>query len=255
MAALRAVGRSGNQALKMLVRCFSCMRNARMSCSWFPADAAGPALTTRNNAATAAPIGWRVKFKMRSLRVLGGFQHVKPGWCGAPRPVIDLVERRAILGALRVPAMQGPRRVMVLSCVFVAAAGLGRELHACDGKDPAAWARSHQELRSTKGHFSGGNWSPAVDAWGGAKHRLMQCLAAHATAASLRAAPLRQLMGPPDERLACPSAACSEVLEKLEWQPAAAAVADPAELWLYHWRGRHDRLVLAFAQGVVRSHG
>jgi hypothetical protein len=192
---------------------------------------------------------------MRSLLVLGGFQRGKPGWCGAPRQVIDLAERRAILGALRSPAMQGPRRIRVLSCLFVAAIGLAGELQACDGKDPAAWARSHRELRSTKGHFSGGNWSPAVDAWGGAKHRLMQCLATHATAASLQPAPLRQLMGPPDERLTCPSAACSDVLEKLEWQPTTAAVADPGELWLYHWRGRHDRLVLAFAQGAVRGHG
>jgi hypothetical protein len=68
----------------------------------------------------------------------------------------------------------------VLSWLLAGALGAAGELHACEGADPAAWARSHQELRSTKGHFSGGAWSPAVDAWGGTKHLSMQCLAVRA---------------------------------------------------------------------------
>lgn len=144
---------------------------------------------------------------------------------------------------------------VLCSGLLLAAIGLAGELHACEGKDPAAWARSHQELRSTKGHFSGGAWSPAVDAWGGAKHRVMQCLAAHVTTKALRSAPLRSLMGAPDEVLRCPSAACTDAIEKADWQPGGSAAAEPAELWLYDWRGRHDRLLLVMAAGSVRRSG
>lgn len=140
----------------------------------------------------------------------------------------------------------------VLSWLVAAALFGAGELHACEGQDPAAWTRIHQELRSTKGHFSGGAWSPDVDAWGGAKHRVMQCLAGHATAQALRAAPLRRLMGAPDEVLRCPSAACTEALGKAEGSAAAHA---PGELWLYDWRGRHDRLLLVLSAGTVRGSG
>jgi hypothetical protein len=132
--------------------------------------------------------------------------------------------------------------------------GLAGELHACKGEDPADWARSHQELRSTKGHFSGGAWSPSVDAWGGTKHRVMKCLAAHATAKRLRAAPLRGLMGTPDEVLRCPSTACSDAIGKGDWQPGGSP-AEPGELWLYDWRGRHDRLLIVMAAGTARRSG
>jgi hypothetical protein len=143
----------------------------------------------------------------------------------------------------------------VLSWGLAAMLAAAGELQACDGTDPAAWAQSHRELRSTKGHFSGGAWSPAVDAWGGAKHRVMQCLGRHATAKAMRAAPLRRLMGAPDEVLRCPSPACADALQKAEWEPAAPAGVQPAELWLYDWRGRHDRLVLLLAAGAVRGSG
>lgn len=143
----------------------------------------------------------------------------------------------------------------VLSWLFLAALGAVGRVPACEGEDPAAWTRSHQELRSTKGHFSGGNWSPAVDAWGGTKHRLMQCLARHATAKSVRAPQLRRLMGPPDEVLRCPSPACTEALEKAEWPAGRTAPPSPAEMWLYDWRGRHDRLVFVLSAGAVRSSG
>lgn len=133
----------------------------------------------------------------------------------------------------------------------VATVGAAR---ACDGGDALAWSQRYLQLRQTPGHFSGASWTPAVDAWGGEKHRLMQCLARHATATPLRSAQLRRLMDAPDERLRCPSPACSEITGSAEWQHGTPP-APQDELWLYHWRGRHDRLVLAISGDVVRAGG
>lgn len=124
---------------------------------------------------------------------------------------------------------------------------------ACDGS-VQTWSQRYLQLRIVPGHFAGGAWTPAVDTWGGEKHRLMQCLAEHAAAGALPAARVRAVMGAPDEQLRCPSAACAELIEKAEWR-LGTAPAKPAQLWLYHWRGRHDRLVLPIGRGGVRGAG
>lgn len=146
-------------------------------------------------------------------------------------------------------------RVLSALCVAVCC-GLGTA-HAqpcAEAGSVTDWSQRYLQLRSVSGHFSGGAWDPAVDAWGGDKHRLMQCLAAHAVAAPARALQLQRLMGSPDEVLRCPSPACADIASKAEWGHAAPP-SSRGELWLYHWRGRHDRLVLAMARGTVRADG
>lgn len=155
---------------------------------------------------------------------------------------------------------QWGRRVVRVFLTGSALAGIAHAcasdvMHACaDDAAVAASASGLRELRSNKGHFSGGSWTPAVDAWGGAKHRALQCLGTHAAARRLPAAQARTLLGAPDERLPCPSADCSALLGRVEW-PASGTPVAPTELWLYHWRGRHDRLLLAVDAAGVQASG
>ena len=132
-------------------------------------------------------------------------------------------------------------------------AALSLNAHACDG-DANAWALEFRALRAVHGHFAGGPWTPDVDAWQGRKHKLMLCLAEHVAKAPTGSAALRELMGPPDETVPCPSAACMKLLPGIQWQ-GAAPTSSPAGLWIYHWRGRHDRLVFSLATGVVQANG
>lgn len=116
-------------------------------------------------------------------------------------------------------------------------------------------SRSFLELRGVQGHFGGGPWNAAVDAWDGTKHRTMQCIAAHAITHALKADRLRVLMGAPDETLRCPSDACSAMVGQADWKYGSTPGDAAGELWVYHWRGRHDRLVFAFTRDVVRGGG
>lgn len=89
-----------------------------------------------------------------------------------------------------------------------------------------------RELRSVRGHFGGGGWVEAVDAWGGRKHQLMQELGeALADAPEIR---IQEIMGPPD---------CVSRPGDLSW----TLVAPPAgtHLLVYEWRGMHDFLYFA----------
>ena len=142
----------------------------------------------------------------------------------------------------------------VLSVAVVLAFASARGAGACDGTDPSTWSRGYLALRKTPGHFSGGQWSQDIDAWGGRKHLLMRCLATEATLRSLPAAKLRLLMGPPDEVRHCPDA-CEDALTKTDWQYGPQGAMPATELWIYDWRGRHDRLALMMNHGVVRGHG
>ena len=181
-----------------------------------------------------------------------------PGWSGARRWVINLIERRAILKRLISPRHQGPHQMAQFIPVVLVSIGVWSNAQACDvemGNEAVAkFSSSFRELRSTTGHFDGGTWTPSVDAWGGAKHLAMQCLAKHAVARRLASDRVRALMGAPDEVVACSSRACAELVGQAQWR-TAAAVAHTSELWIYHWRGQHDRLVLAMQAGFVRVDG
>lgn len=122
---------------------------------------------------------------------------------------------------------------------------------ACEG-DAAQWSREFAALRTVRGHFDGGSWAADVDRWQGRKHQLMQCLAAGLSAAGTPAERVRQQMGEPDARVACPSAACSGVVRLMEApSDGERTVADGIQLWVYQWRGQHDRLVFSVREGRV----
>jgi len=106
------------------------------------------------------------------------------------------------------------------------------------------WSRSYLALRSVRGHFDGGAWTASVDRWGGERHRAMLCLATHVSAEAAATAQLLRWMGPPHERLRCPSTGC---------QAFAADAALAGELWVYHWRGQHDRLGFVITRGRVSA--
>lgn len=129
---------------------------------------------------------------------------------------------------------------------------------ACDGEAAVEEAsRSFRKLRNLRGHFASGAWTPAVDAWGGELHRAMQTLAAWSVRHSLAAPALLELMGEPDEKRDCAAGACEPLLRSLTW-PAGQdreAAGPASELWIYHWRGGRDRLVLVMREQRVAASG
>ena len=119
---------------------------------------------------------------------------------------------------------------------------------ACEG-DVAQWSREFIALRAVRGHFDGGTWSAAVDGWGGRKHQLMQCLGAQAGRSTPTGEVLAQWLGEPDTRWTCPSRECNEVARLTE---SAVPLPGPSQLWVYRWRGEHDRLAFTLVDGRVR---
>jgi hypothetical protein len=101
---------------------------------------------------------------------------------------------------------------------------------ACEG-DAAQWSRDYLTLRTTRGHFDGGAWVADVDRWNGRKHQLMQCLAVEFSTPGMAMERLVERMGSPDSRERCKPGHC--------------------EVWAYHWRGFHDRLLFTVVDGKV----
>ncbi len=130
----------------------------------------------------------------------------------------------------------------VISCLLAGAAFCSNA-SACEGRVDDC-SRSFLSLRAVRGHFDGGPWAASVDRWGGERHQAMQCLAKQATASAAAAAQLTQWMGQPNERLRCPSNDCSVFSE---------AAGDGSEVWVYHWRGTHDRLGFVITGGRVSA--
>jgi hypothetical protein len=181
-----------------------------------------------------------------------------PGWSGARRRVINLIERRAILKRLNSLRHQGPHQMAQFIPVVLVSIGVWSNAHACDvemdNATAAKFSSSFRELRSTNGHFNGGTWTPAVDAWGGAKNLAMQCLAKHAVARGLASDRLQELMGAPDEVVPCPSRECKTLAGQAQWR-GDKPVLHASALWIYRWRGQHDRLAFAMRDGAVRADG
>lgn len=143
----------------------------------------------------------------------------------------------------------------VIFWVLAMAACCGNS-RACEGDD-AQLAKEFAALRTVRGHFDGGNWTADVDRWQGRKHQLMQCLAAGLSAAAgTPVARVRERMGEPDARVECPSAACDGVVRLMEARgEGAPVVATARQLWVYQWRGNHDRLVFSVVGGKVSGVG
>lgn len=124
---------------------------------------------------------------------------------------------------------------------------------ACEG-GVEDWSRGYLALKAVRGHFDGGDWTASVDRWDGDKHRAMRCLAGHAVDTAAAADQVLRWMGQPDEVLRCPSAECAAL--KVEWTGARSEPAKSSwQLWIYHWRGPHDRLALAIADDRVARSG
>lgn len=105
--------------------------------------------------------------------------------------------------------------------------------------DIDALGAEFRELRQIPGHFGGGEWVDAVDAWSGRKHQVMEALGeALARAPEAR---IREVMGPPDD----PSGAWDLV------RPPEGTT----HLLVYHWRGRHDFLYFLRAGPEPRGSG
>ncbi|KQU74241.1 hypothetical protein ASE08_27540 [Rhizobacter sp. Root16D2] len=67
---------------------------------------------------------------------------------------------------------------------------------------------------------------------------------------------VRERMGEPDARVACPSAECDGVVRLMEARAdGERSVASGTQLWVYQWRGQHDRLVFAVLAGKVSEVG
>lgn len=101
-----------------------------------------------------------------------------------------------------------------------------------------------QQLRQVQGHFDGGKWNDQVDRWQGEKHRLMQQMAQTLHTHGASKGDIQETFGAPDNiqepASESASSAYQHTLKATEWQGEPAG-----ELWLYHWRGEHDQLVLA----------
>lgn len=142
----------------------------------------------------------------------------------------------------------------VIYWVLAMAACCGNS-RACEGND-AQWAKEFAALRTVRGHFDGGNWAADVDRWQGRKHQVMQCLAAGLSAAGTPVERVRERMGEPDARVNCPSAECEGVVRLMEARAdGAQRVATTRQLWVYQWRGQHDRLVFSVVAGKVSDVG
>jgi hypothetical protein len=138
----------------------------------------------------------------------------------------------------------------VIYWVLAMAACCGNS-RACEG-DAAQWAKDFAALRTVRGHFDGGSWAADVDRWQGRKHQLMQCLAAGLSAVGTPVERVVARMGEPDARVNCPSAECDGVIRLMEARPdGERAVANGIQLWVYQWRGQHDRLVFSMREGRV----
>ncbi|MED5622323.1 hypothetical protein [Ideonella sp. BN130291] len=203
----------------------------------------------KSKAATAAHKGERVRF-MDALPGGSGFPARWPGWCGALQRGIALAKRGAILCLGFAALHRGRHQLAGMLLMVLVSIGIGVKAHACEA-DLAGQSSDYRALRQTPGHFSGGPWNTAVDAWRGRKHRLMQQLADCALQRQVSEAQLRQWMGPPDAVMDCASGACAGVTGRVQALQAAA----PTHLWLYDWRGHHDRLAFALSGGAVRARG
>ena len=126
---------------------------------------------------------------------------------------------------------------------LLAAACFCSSASACAGEVDDC-SRSFLSLRAVRGHFDGGPWTASVDRWGGERHQSMQCLARQATTEAAAATQLGRWMGLPDERLRCPSGDCAVF---------SATAGRGSEVWVYHWRGAHDRLGFVITEGRVSA--
>jgi hypothetical protein len=122
--------------------------------------------------------------------------------------------------------------------------------------DTAALAREWRTLRAQRGHFEGGRWNDDLDRWQGRKHQLMQSLAQRAREAAWTQADLQQWLGLPDAQWPqSPNSKPEHTPTRQQTRWDGAAPPPEAVLWVYHWRGSRDRLIVALHGGRVVATG
>ncbi|KAF9372391.1 hypothetical protein CPC16_002454 [Podila verticillata] len=99
--------------------------------------------------------------------------------------------------------------------------------------DIVALGQTFQALRQVKGHWDGADFNPAVDAFNGEKHQVMQKLYAVYSKPGVVSAEIVATMGPSDEIPA-------NILAQL--RRSAPQVSPPTNFKyiVYKWRGFHD---------------
>ena len=103
------------------------------------------------------------------------------------------------------------------------------------GADERALAAEWAQLRQVKGHFQGGEWVAAVDAWAGRKHHVLSVLGDLVGKPGTSEERVRQLLGKPDRDSGGPF---------VQAPPGSTVL-------VYEWRGMHDFLYLICVQGRV----
>jgi hypothetical protein len=150
------------------------------------------------------------------------------------------------LASVLVRAVALKRRRALTAAVVLVLSNAG-----CAQTQPQAeLAAQWQALRSQRGHFDGAAWNADVDRWQGRKHVLMQALAAQALSEQVSREVLTQRMGAPDALWRAGDAEHASATEQARWQGTPRG-----ELWVYHWRGEHDRLLFAIGEGRVVATG
>jgi hypothetical protein len=106
-----------------------------------------------------------------------------------------------------------------------------------------------KRLQNIPGHFKGGPWNDEVDAWMGAKHRIMIALGSQISQAHSTVSDLKQLMGEPD-RIIMQTDPRFAQMNQWTFEEIATA-SQPDMYFLYDWRGDHDVLIFACQKNNV----
>jgi hypothetical protein len=91
-------------------------------------------------------------------------------------------------------------------------------------------AEEFRQLRTLKGHFTGGTWNADTDAFNGKRHQVMLALEQLLQDQTLSRAELVALLGEPDAVRPAPEGSAGEQL-------------------IYFWRGWHDYLFFTLIEG------
>ncbi|KAF9899646.1 hypothetical protein BX616_002909 [Lobosporangium transversale] len=98
-----------------------------------------------------------------------------------------------------------------------------------------ALGKTFQKLRKIKGHFDGGEYNKAVDAYNGEKHQVMKKLAEAFGRPSVSSVDIVSTMGPSDE-------IPEHILAELKRSAPQVTPPTNFKYLLYKWRGYHDYL-------------
>ncbi len=146
------------------------------------------------------------------------------------------------------------RRFAAAACLSLAAAA--PSLAGAAPTPDAELADEWRRLRATPGHFDGAAWNADVDRWDGSKHRVMRELATRLVTRGASAGQALAQLGAPDRVVVGDESAAAPMRQALSHPcPDGRPPLEGDMLWLYRWRGYHDRLVLWLRDEYVAGCG